>query len=97
MALRSDLRTPPLCPLVDLHSTANGGKGSSAMVSARRAGRLVRAGAGQVPRIWLRQWNSEKFEASAQCAQEIKRWRRKTLTFAAASAPAFVRARGLTP
>ena len=28
---RSDLRTPPLCPLVALGSTANGGKGSSAM------------------------------------------------------------------
>ena len=37
------------------------------------------------------------YEASADWAQEIKRWIGKTLTFATASALAFARARGPTP
>ena len=54
---RSDLRTPPLCPLVDIRSTAIGEKGSPA---AGPACQLIPARAAQVPRIWLRQWNNEK-------------------------------------
>src|SRR5262249_9276241 len=56
MALRSDLRTPPLCPLMDVRSTAIGGKGSAGVGPACH-GPIP---AGQVPRIWLRQWNNEK-------------------------------------
>src|SRR5262245_61285067 len=56
MALRSDLCTPPLCPLMDIRLTAIGGKGSSA---ADPACQLIPGRAAQVPPIWLRQRNNE--------------------------------------
>src|SRR5262249_57771830 len=58
MALRSDLRTPPLCPLMDIRSTAIGAKGSPAAGPACHLS--IPARAAQIPRIWLRQWDNEK-------------------------------------
>src|SRR5262249_49017435 len=49
---------PPLCPLMDIRSTAIGAKGSPAAGPACH--RSIPARAAQVPRIWLRQWNNEK-------------------------------------
>ena len=61
MALRSDLRTPPLCPLVDI--ILNGDRPERFPGGAR--GRLVcrqvvHGEHGEVPRTWFRPWNSEK-------------------------------------
>src|SRR5262249_23020970 len=57
MALRSDLCTPPLCPLVDIRSTAIGGEGSPATGPACP---LIPARAAQGPRVWPSPWNNEK-------------------------------------